>query len=145
MRVLVQRVLEAHVEIENKIVGKIRNGLLAFVGFKKDDGVEQLIKASKKLISLRIFSDEQGKMNKAVQDIDGEILLISQFTLYSDTSRGNRPGFEAAMPAEEAEKLFQQFVLMVKGLFPKVQTGIFQADMKVKLINDGPVTIMLEF
>jgi D-tyrosyl-tRNA(Tyr) deacylase len=145
MRVLVQRVLEAHVEVENKIVGKIRNGLLAFVGFKKDDGVEQLIKASKKLISLRIFSDEQGKMNKAVQDIDGEILLISQFTLYSDTSRGNRPGFEAAMPAEEAEKLFQQFVLMVKGLFPKVQTGIFQADMKVKLINDGPVTIMLEF
>jgi len=145
MRVLVQRVLEAHVEVENKIVGKIRNGLLAFVGFKKDDGVEQLIKASKKLISLRIFSDEQGKMNKAVQDIDGEILLISQFTLYSDTSRGNRPGFEAAMPAEEAEKLFQQFVLMVKGLFSKVQTGIFQADMKVKLINDGPVTIMLEF
>jgi len=145
MRVLVQRVLEAHVEVENKIVGKIRNGLLAFIGFKKDDGVEQLIKASKKLISLRIFSDEQGKMNKAVQDIDGEILLISQFTLYSDTSRGNRPGFEAAMPAEEAEKLFQQFVLMVKGLFPKVQTGIFQADMKVKLINDGPVTIMLEF
>ncbi len=146
MRILVQRALRGSVSVDQKIVASIEKGLLCLVGFSVDDDkVLNLSKVAQKLVDLRIFSDSQGKMNLSVRDIEGEVLLVSQFTLYADTSRGNRPGFDKAMKAQIAETYFSNFVEEVRKLHRRTQCGIFQAHMQVSLINDGPVTILLEY
>lgn len=146
MRILVQRVQSASVTVEGRVVAAIGPGLLALVGFTgTDEGRVDLQRAARKLVDLRIFSDEAGKMNRSVRDVGGEILLVSQFTLYADTSRGNRPGFEQALAASKAQEYYRRFVEAVQTLVPNTQTGIFQAHMSVALTNDGPVTVLLEF
>ncbi len=145
MRVVVQRVTEASVEIEKNIKGQIGKGLLLLVGICTDDTEEDLKWLAQKIAQLRIFSDEQDKMNLSVQDVQGDILLISQFTLYANTKKGNRPSYINAAPPAIATPLYQRFVLLMEQAMGKpVQTGEFGADMKVSLLNDGPVTIIID-
>lgn len=143
MKLLVQRVLEASVEVEHNITGQIGQGLLVFLGVEKGDTTTQADYLAQKLLNLRIFEDNDGKMNLSVIDIHGGLLVISQFTLAADTSHGNRPGFSYAEEPEKAQKMYEYFntVLKNKGFPP--QNGIFQAEMKVRLINDGPATFWL--
>lgn len=143
MKVIIQRVKEAHVAIDEQLVGQIQQGLLLLVGFGPDDQQEDLDYVTRKVLNMRIFSDEAGKMNLSVQDIGGSILSISQFTLYADTKKGNRPAFIGAASPQMAEELYQTFNSMLAQAVP-VQTGQFGADMQVSLINDGPVTISLD-
>ncbi len=144
MRVVIQRVTQASVSVKNQVVGKINKGFLVFIGIQKGDTREQASYLANKVSHLRIFEDTQGKMNLALADVGGEILAISQFTLAGDTSRGNRPGFETAARPEEAEPLYEYFVECLRQAGHHVETGIFQTDMKVSLINDGPSTFILE-
>ena len=145
MRFLIQRVNKANVEVDKKCVGKIGKGFLVFVGITQSDNKEIADVMVKKLINLRIFEDENEKMNLSIKDIDGELLLISQFTLYADTSHGNRPSFINAAKPDKANELYEYFVEQCKKQnIKKVATGKFAADMQVTLQNDGPVTIILE-
>ena len=144
MKVLIQRVKKASVTIDNKLYSSINQGILAFVGIEKGDTVEQIEKAAKKLVNLRIFSDENDKMNKSVLDISGEILIVSQFTLCGNCKKGTRPSFDNSAHPEIANELYLKFVDEVKNLNVSVETGKFAAMMDVALINDGPVTFMLE-
>ncbi|WP_299825048.1 D-aminoacyl-tRNA deacylase [uncultured Pontibacter sp.] len=145
MRVVIQRVTQASVTIEQKIKGQIEQGLLLLVGICPDDTEEDLKWLATKIAQLRIFSDEDDKMNLSVQDVKGDILVISQFTLYANTKKGNRPSYINAAPPAIAIPLYERFVSILEGVIGKpVQTGEFGADMKVSLLNDGPVTIIMD-
>ncbi len=144
MKVLIQRVLNANVVVDSKEVASIKKGFLLLVGIEKDDSKTTAEYLAKKTANLRIFEDTNGKMNLSISDTGGEILAVSQFTLAGDTSRGNRPGFETAAKPEDAKPLYEYFVECLRSHNIEVKCGIFQADMKVGLINDGPVTFMLE-
>ncbi|MCF8407348.1 MAG: D-tyrosyl-tRNA(Tyr) deacylase [Crocinitomicaceae bacterium] len=145
MRVVIQRVTEASVTINQQIHGQIETGYLVLVGFEENDLEEDLHWISKKIADLRIFSDQDGKMNLSVQDVGGEILLVSQFTLFASTKKGNRPSFIRSASPEIAVPLYDKFILMLNELLPnKIKTGVFGADMKISLINDGPVTMTID-
>lgn len=144
MKIVVQRVKEAKVEVNNEIVGKIEKGFLVLIGITHSDTKENADYLVKKLCNLRVFSDEEGKMNKSLKDVGGKLLLISQFTLYSNCSQGNRPSFIEAARPEQANELYEYFCEECSKNDIEVQKGIFGADMQVGLINDGPVTIIIE-
>lgn len=144
MKALIQRVLHASVTVNEKITGQINQGLLVFLGVQKGDDTSNADFLSKKICNLRIFEDENCKMNKSLLDIGGKMLVVSQFTLCGDTSRGNRPGFDNAALPDEANALYEYFSDAVRSNGVEVQNGIFGADMKVEILNDGPVTFMLE-
>jgi D-tyrosyl-tRNA(Tyr) deacylase len=140
---LLQRVSEARVEIAGEVVGRIGAGLLALVCAEQGDGEQQADKLLAKILKLRIFVDEAGKMNRSVQDVGGGLLIVSQFTLAADTRGGNRPGFSQAAAPAEGERLYDYFVARARAAHPVVATGRFGASMQVHLVNDGPVTIPL--
>ena len=145
MKLVVQRVKNSSVTVDNKIVGKIDKGYMVLLGIGPDDTEEIADYLLQKLVKLRIFEDENGKMNLYIKDIDGELLIISQFTLYADCNSGNRPSFVNAAKPEKANQLYEYFIQKCKEQnIRKVESGIFGADMKVELLNDGPVTIILE-
>ena len=144
MRLVIQRVKNASVKVDGKVAGKINEGLLVLLGITHEDNKEKADYLAKKLVNLRIFKDENHKMNLSVKDINGELLIISQFTLYADTSQGNRPSFTNAAKPDFADELYEYFKEKCMGYDLKVESGIFGADMKVELLNDGPVTIILE-
>lgn len=145
MIAVIQRVTEAAVRIDGHVNGQIETGLLVLLGIAHTDTAADLQWLASKIVSMRIFSDEEGKMNKSIQDIDGNILLISQFTLLASTKKGNRPSFIEAARPEIAIPLYEQMITELGNLLGKpVQTGIFGADMKVSLVNDGPVTIVID-
>ncbi|MBC6610741.1 D-tyrosyl-tRNA(Tyr) deacylase [Hymenobacter sp. BT507] len=145
MRVVVQRVREARVTVEGRLTGEIGPGLLVLAGFAPTDSAATLDWVARKLVQLRIFSDEEGKMNRSVQDVGGQVLVVSQFTLLADASKGTRPSYIGAAPPAVAVPLYEQFVQLLTTLLGQpVPTGEFGADMQVALVNDGPVTIVLE-
>ena len=144
MKAVIQRVKHAQVEVDKKIVGKINEGFLILLGVAPDDTKEKANAMVKKIAKLRIFEDENEKMNLSIQDIKGELLVVSQFTLYADCSGGNRPSFINAAKPDLANDLYEYFVGKCKEVIPVVQTGIFGAHMEVSLLNNGPVTIELE-
>ena len=144
MKLVIQRVKYAKVEVENEIVGKIGQGFLVLLGVGPDDTKETADYLVQKLIKLRVFEDGNGKMNLALKDINGELLIVSQFTLYADCTGGNRPSFTLAAKPDKANELYEYFISKCEEENVKVDHGIFGADMKVELLNDGPVTIILE-
>ena len=145
MRLVIQRVRSAQVTVEGQITGQIGPGLLALAGFAPTDTATALAWMCRKLVQLRIFGDENGQMNHSVQDVGGQVLVVSQFTLLADARKGNRPSYIGAAGPAVAEPLYRQFVGLVSGLLGQpVPTGIFGADMQVSLVNDGPVTIVLD-
>jgi len=145
MRAIIQRVTEASCRVDGKITGAIEQGFLVLLGIEDADGQEDLDWLAQKIAGIRIFSDENGLMNRALADVDGNILLISQFTLFAATKRGNRPGFTRAARPDKAIPLYEQMVRKLSELIGKdVQTGVFGADMKISLLNDGPVTISID-
>lgn len=144
MRLVIQRVLEASVAVDNNVISSIQNGLLVLYGFSVNDTENIFEKVIHKIVELRIFPDEYHGINASVEDNEGGILIVSQFTLMADTKKGRRPSFIKAMPPEKAREFDEKFVEAFKHEFPQVQTGEFQADMKVSLVNDGPVTIIVD-
>lgn len=144
MRTVIQRVSEAEVRIEGDRVARIGKGILALVAVSNKDTEKDLNWMAKKIVGLRIFSDSEGKLNLSLQDIDGELLVVSQFTLYGDCRKGRRPSYSDAAPPEEAEKLYGRFVDIIRHYCPGVKTGQFQAMMEVNLNNSGPVTLIID-
>lgn len=144
MRVVLQRVSHASVTAEEKVIGQIHRGFLLLVGVTHDDVMEDMEYLVRKIVQMRIFEDEEGKLNRSIQDVGGEILSVSQFTLYADTKKGNRPSFSKAAPGDVALEMFEQFNGLLRDTGIPVETGQFGADMKVELLNDGPVTILLD-
>jgi D-tyrosyl-tRNA(Tyr) deacylase len=145
MRIIIQRVSEAHVKVNQKIIGEIQYGLLVLVGIEESDNQEDIDWLANKITQLRIFDDENGIMNKSLIDIDGQVLVISQFTLHALTKKGNRPSYIKAAKPEIAIPLYEMFINKLETILnKKVETGIFGADMKVSLINDGPVSIWID-
>ncbi|MPQ42985.1 D-aminoacyl-tRNA deacylase [Clostridium tarantellae] len=144
MRAVVQKVLKSSVSVDNKVVGSINKGFNVLIGIGIEDTLEDLKYIKDKIINLRVFEDENSKMNLSLKDVEGELLLVSQFTLYGDCRKGRRPNFMNALGGEKAKKLFDEFVNMCKEECIKVDTGIFGAHMDVSIINDGPVTILLD-
>jgi D-tyrosyl-tRNA(Tyr) deacylase len=144
MRALLQRVTQASVVVEGSVVGEIGAGLLILLGVAKSDKLSDAAFLVDKILNLRIFQDAEGKMNLSLLDTGGSLLVVSQFTLYGDCRKGRRPGFDAAAPAEQARALYESFVEIARRSGLRVETGVFQAHMEVALVNDGPVTLMLE-
>lgn len=144
MKFVIQRVTHAEVEVEQEIIGSIQNGYLVLIGIAEDDTEEIADKLVKKLLGLRIFADENGKTNLSLKDVNGSLLLISQFTLYADCRKGNRPSFVNAGNPEKANELYKYIIEKCRDEVPDVQTGSFGADMKITLLNDGPFTIILD-
>lgn len=144
MRMVLQRVREARVEVEGRVTGAIGPGLLAFVGVAKSDVRADAEHLADKAVTLRIFSDEDGKMNRSLLDTGGSLLVVSQFTLYADSRKGRRPGFDRAADPNEARVLYEYFVEAARSRKVRVETGIFQATMSVHLVNDGPVTLLCD-
>jgi D-tyrosyl-tRNA(Tyr) deacylase len=144
MRAVIQRVQRASVSIDGNIVGQIGKGYMVLLGVGHEDDESVADRIVKKMINLRIFADENGKTNLSLKDVNGELLVVSQFTLYADTRHGNRPGFTTAAKPEQANALYEYFVARCKEQIAQVETGEFGADMQVELINDGPFTIILE-
>ena len=144
MRLLIQRVSEAQVSVESSTIGSIRIGLLVFVGISRQDSVADADYAVQKMVGLRIFPDAAGKMNCSVQEAGGSLLLVSQFTLYGDCRKGKRPSFDRAAPPAEAQTLYNYFVEAARRSRVPVETGVFQAEMQVHLVNEGPVTIWID-
>ena len=143
MKIVIQRVKRASVSIDNELYNQIQQGLLLLVGVAPDDAQEDVAYAARKIANMRIFSDDEDKMNLSVKDVNGEILSISQFTLYADTKKGNRPAFIGAAQPDLASQLYDDFNGLLGREIP-VKTGVFAADMQVELVNDGPVTIVLD-
>ncbi len=144
MRAVVQRVSRAEVIIDGISVGRIAEGILALVAISREDTEKDLLWMARKIVELRIFDDEEGKLNRSLQDINGKLLVVSQFTLYGDCRKGRRPSYSEAAPPAEAQKLYQDFVAIARQFVPDVQTGQFQAIMEVTLTNSGPVTLILD-
>ena len=144
MKALIQRVSSSSVEVEGRIVGKIKKGILVFIGIEKQDELKHADKMINKILSYRVFSDTEGKMNLSVSDINGGVLLVSQFTLAAETNNGRRASFSTAKPPLEAENIYNYMVERAKGFSSNIESGIFAADMKVALVNDGPVTFLLK-
>lgn len=144
MRAVVQRVTSSSVSVDGNIIGEINQGFNVLIGISKDDTIEDLKYIRDKIINLRVFHDENDKMNLSLLDVKGEILVISQFTLYGDCRKGRRPNFMDALGGDEAKKLYEEFVELLKTSDLKVECGEFGADMKVSINNDGPVTILLD-
>jgi D-tyrosyl-tRNA(Tyr) deacylase len=144
MRLVIQRVTEARVTVSNGTAGSIRTGLLVFLGVSRTDTVEDADYLTGKLLGLRIFPDEDGKMNRNLQEAGGSLLIVSQFTLYGDCRKGRRPSFDRAAPPEQAQDLYNYFVESAKRGPVPVETGVFQAMMQVHIVNDGPVTILMD-
>lgn len=144
MRGVIQRVKSAQVEVKGKVIGTIGFGFLVFLGISREDNYEDADYLAEKTINLRIFEDKEGKLNRSLLDIGGEMLIVSQFTLFADCRKGRRPSFTAAAEPEEAKKLYQYFIERVKQKGINVATGEFQAVMEVSLINNGPVTILID-
>lgn len=144
MRVLLQRVSRAKVTVDGEVTGEIGRGLLVLLGAGEGDTDEDMEYILDKTVNLRIFADDEGKMNLSLRDIDGEMLVVSQFTLYADTRRGRRPSFTDAMAPGPAEEMYETFVERAEEQVPKVETGVFGAMMDVELVNDGPVTIWID-
>ena len=144
MKLLIQRVRGARVEVEGEIVGAIDQGLLALVGIEPQDDAATLAKGLKRMLAYRVFSDAEGKMNLSLTDVNGGLLLVSQFTLAADTKSGLRPSFSTAAPPAQGLVLFEQLVTLAREQHPQVATGRFGADMQVHLVNDGPVTFLLD-
>ncbi len=145
MRVVIQRVTEASVEVNGRLTGSIQKGLLVFLGIEDADTDEDIVWMSGKIVNLRIFNDENNVMNISIKDIDGNILLVSQFTLHASTRKGNRPSYIRASKPEVATRVYEKMIAQLeKDIGKKIQKGIFGADMKVRLLNDGPVTIFID-
>ena len=144
MRFLIQRVTEASVTVDDSVIGQIGKGFLVLIGVSQTDTKEIADKMVKRLIGLRIFEDENGKKNLDLQTVSGSLLLVSQFTLYADCRKGNRPSFTCAGSPEKANELYEYIIDLCRRIIPDVQSGSFGADMKIKLLNDGPFTIMLD-
>lgn len=144
MRAVIQRVSRAFVTVSNIEVSRIGKGILALLGFGKDDSIKDLDFIADKCVNLRIFDDIDGKMNLSLFDISGEILAVSQFTLYGDANKGRRPSYFNAAPPNEAKKLYDDFIFILREKYPYVETGVFQANMEIELVSSGPVTILLD-
>ena len=144
MRAVIQRVTQAKVEVDGAVTGEIGKGLLVLLGAGKSDSPADADFLAEKIVSLRIFADQAGKMNRGILDVGGALLVVSQFTLYGDCRKGRRPSFDSAAPAEQARALYEHFLAAARRTGLQVETGIFQADMAVSLTNDGPVTLILE-
>ena len=145
MRVVVQRVSQSKVKVSGEVIGEIKEGLMVLVSFVDEDNDTDLGWMTKKIVNLRIFNDDEGKMNRSVQDVGGDILLISQFTLHGSTKKGNRPSFIKAAKPDFANVMYERFIkVLEQSLGKKIQTGEFGGDMKVSLVNDGPTTIIID-
>ena len=145
MRAVIQRVSQSNVKVSGEVIGEIKGGLMVLVSFVDEDNDTDLDWMTKKIVNLRIFNDDEGKMNRSIQDVDGDILLISQFTLHGSTKKGNRPSFIKAAKPDIANVMYEKFIkILEQSLGKKIQTGEFGGDMKVSLVNDGPTTIIID-
>jgi D-tyrosyl-tRNA(Tyr) deacylase len=144
MRAVLQRVTQARVEVDGRVVGEIGGGILVLLGVAKPDTTTDADLLSAKILNLRIFADEAGKMNRSLLDTGGALLVVSQFTLYGDCRKGRRPSFDAAAPPEQARALYEHFIAAARRSGLRIETGVFRASMAVSLVNDGPVTLIVE-